>query len=320
MKLNKGQYSLDILGDDFQQTTLALEDDYEGEVVATIIRKKSLVQSSKAVLYIHGFNDYFFQSEMANHFNSEGFNFYALDLRKYGRSFLSHQKLNNVRSLEEYDEEINKTLQLIHLEENNKVVLLGHSTGGLIVTNYAGRHLNSSLFHCVICNSPFYEFNLNSFERKIGIPILSFLGKYIPNNKISSGLSKFYGHSLHKDMFGEWSYNLNWKPHEIPKVGLSFIRAIHNGHKNIQNHLKLNVPLLVMHSDKTIYEKKWTENFMHGDAVLNVQHIEYYAKKIKGDVTTHTINNGMHDLFLSKIPVRNLAYKTLFDWLKTKID
>ena len=264
VKMSDRRYLSDVLGDRFGKITLSLADDYEGEVIATLIRRKSQTSSTKAILYIHGFNDYFFQDQMAKRFNNEDYNFYALDLRKYGRSLLNHQKLNNVRSLLEYDEEINKALQIIKSESNNEVILMGHSTGGLIVTHYAGNHLNSDLFHGIICNSPFYEFNLNAVERKIGIPILSFLSRYFPNKLISNGFSKLYGYSLHNGKYGEWNYSLAWK---------------------------------------------------EGDAVLNVKHIQYYANKIKGNVTSCEIENGMHDLILSKKPVRERVYKKMFEWM-----
>ena len=42
--------------------------------------------SKASVLYIHGFNDYFFQRELAQKMDSAGYSFYAIDLHKYGRS------------------------------------------------------------------------------------------------------------------------------------------------------------------------------------------------------------------------------------------
>ena len=74
-------YQPDILGTGYEQATLNFPDDYEGKVVATLIRKKAAQPTKKAVLYIHGFIDYFFQTEMAERFNQHGFDFYALDLR-----------------------------------------------------------------------------------------------------------------------------------------------------------------------------------------------------------------------------------------------
>ncbi|WP_208021529.1 alpha/beta hydrolase [Flavicella sediminum] len=318
-EISNPDYLPDVLGEGFSKLNLPLASDYEGEAIATLIRRKAESNSSKAILYIHGFNDYFFQSQMAKRFNLKGFNFYALDLRKYGRSYLKHQKLNNVRSLLEYDEEIETALTIIKSENNTQVILKGHSNGGLILTNYAERHKNSTLFHGIICNSPFYEFNLSFLEREIGIPFLAFLGKYFPDRTIPSGFAKEYGYSLHKDKYGEWNYSTTWKPFETPDINLGFIRAIHTAQKNIQNSPSLHVPILVMHSDKTIYEKKWSEKFTQADAVLNVNHIRKYAQKIKGHLTVCEIENGLHDLFLSKKKVREEVYSKVFEWIENNI-
>ncbi len=313
---SEANYSPDVLGDGFEQRVLALAKDYEGKVVATLVRKKSLVPSTRAILYIHGFNDYFFQAHVANRFSKEGLNFYALDLRKYGRSLLTHQKLNNVRSLLEYDEEINIALQIIKSEMNTQVILMGHSTGGLVITNYAGRHLSSSLFHGIICNSPFYEFNLSFIERKIGIPVLSFLGGYFPNILVSSEFSKLYGYSINSNKYGEWNYSVAWKPHDIPKINLGFIHAIKVAQKNVQRNLHLTVPTLILRSSKSIYEKTWSDKLMTGDAVLNVKHIRYYGGKIGGNVTPCEIENGIHDLFLSKKTTREMVFEKVLTWMK----
>ncbi|MCW2119391.1 alpha/beta hydrolase [Flavobacterium sp. 7A] len=308
-------YTPDLLGDQFERCTLKFTNDYEGPIDATLIRRKSGISTTKAVLYIHGFNDYFFQSEMAKCFNDYGFHFYALDLRKYGRSFLTHQKLNNVRSLTEYDEEISLALQIIKSEGNHQVILNGHSTGGLIITNYAVRYPNSTLFQGLICNSPFYEFNLPFFEREIGIPLFAFIGKYLPNLEVPAGFTKVYGHSLHNSKQGEWNYSLSWKPLDIANINLGFLTAIYQAQKNIQYDANITVPTLVMHSDRSIYEKHYSEKLKTGDAVLNVQHIQKYAHQLTGDITVCEIKNGMHDLVLSTKPVREKVYKRMFEWI-----
>ena len=43
------------------------------------------------MLYVHGYNDYFFQKHAADFYTGLGISFYALDLRKPGRSLLPHQ-------------------------------------------------------------------------------------------------------------------------------------------------------------------------------------------------------------------------------------
>src|SRR3569833_4685241 len=79
----------DLLGADYESVRLTFEDDAEGEVVATLVRRRA--PGRKAVLYVHGFVDYFFQSHLADFYVERGYSFYALDLRKYGRSLLPHQ-------------------------------------------------------------------------------------------------------------------------------------------------------------------------------------------------------------------------------------
>ena len=54
--------------------------------MATLIRKTSDRRGRRAVLYLHGWNDYFFQTHLADYLSDIGYDFYALDLRRYGRS------------------------------------------------------------------------------------------------------------------------------------------------------------------------------------------------------------------------------------------
>ncbi|MBJ9984383.1 alpha/beta hydrolase [Acinetobacter sp. S40] len=319
MNKNMNPYTPDVLGDDYQQLTLTFPDDYEGKVIATLIRKKATTSTNKAVLYIHGFIDYFFQTEMAEQFNQHGYDFYALDLRKYGRSHLPHQILFNVLDLKEYDAEITEALKIIEEEHHSQVLLAGHSTGGLIATLYAAHYSNHPLIKALWANSPFYDFNMNVFKKTFGIPLLSQVGRYLPKAKFPSGLNKWYVPSLHKNFHGEWFFDLNWKLPSMKKVQLSFVRAIHIAQKEIHRGVKLTIPALIMHSNQTKNPRTWGKKATQSDVILGVKDIEKYARKIKGDVTTQTIQHGLHDLVLSAEPIRNQVYQQLFDWLKIKM-
>ena len=50
----------------FTTTKFELKDDYEGRVEATLLSRKSKKLSRNAILYLHGFIDYFFQLELAD--------------------------------------------------------------------------------------------------------------------------------------------------------------------------------------------------------------------------------------------------------------
>jgi alpha-beta hydrolase superfamily lysophospholipase len=121
----------DILGTDYEMMTLAMGTDYEGEVVATLVRRQPRSAGTRAVLYIHGYNDYFFQTHVADFYVRRGISFYALDLRKHDRSLLPHQTPSLCQSLREYYPEIDAAVEIIKQEGHEVVLVNGHSTGAL---------------------------------------------------------------------------------------------------------------------------------------------------------------------------------------------
>ncbi len=319
MTIQQTNYSKDVLGDGYEQMTLNFPDDYEGQVIATLIRKKASNPTKKAALYVHGYIDYFFQTEMAEQFNQHGFDFYAVDLRKYGRSHLPHQKFYNIHDLNEYNAEISTALDIIGNEGHDQVILCGHSTGGLITTLFAAHYPNHPLIKALWANSPFYDFNMPILKKKIALPKVSALAKIFPDLRFPNGLNKWYVPSLHQNFYGEWDFNLQWKPKSYPLSYLSYIRAIFESHKEIHQGVSLQIPALIMHSHQTKNPKKWNNDVQTSDLILDVNDIEKYAKKINGDVTTISIQNGLHDLVLSAPVVRAEVYKKLFEWLDQKI-
>lgn len=314
------QYDEDVLKNGFEKMTIIQPDDFEGKVTATLIRKRGFSKATRAILCIHGFNDYFFQDVIADEFLKKGYHFYALDLRKYGRSIMLNQRANNARSLQEYYEDIDSALAVIKEEGSQEIVLYGHSTGGLIITLYASDRKTKKLFDVLICNSPFYDFNVPWIQKKTVIPILSFLGRLNPNIDLPIGFSKFYGKSLHKNDYGEWDYNLQWKPHVAPSINAGWINAIHDGHLKIANGITVDKPILVLHSNQSVNPKQWSEEMFEGDAILNVDDITEKSKCINSPYKNVIgFDGAMHDLVLSRKTVRNFVFETIFEWLGSNL-
>jgi alpha-beta hydrolase superfamily lysophospholipase len=71
----------DVLGEPYLAETIELPPDDEGDVVATLVKRAAAAQTTKAVLHLHGFADYFFQTGYAEWWTERGYDFYALDLR-----------------------------------------------------------------------------------------------------------------------------------------------------------------------------------------------------------------------------------------------
>src|SRR5690606_26874751 len=115
------------------------------------------------VLYVHGWSDYFFQKRLARFWTPRGARFFALDLLKYGRSLRDGQTPGYVTDLATYDEDIAAALDVIGSDaaeagRPRRLLLMGHSTGGLILSLWASRHPQAAA--AVILNAPWLEFQL----------------------------------------------------------------------------------------------------------------------------------------------------------------
>ena len=113
----------DVLGPDYRVETISLPPDSEGPVVATLVTLEPASPNGRAVLHVHGFADYFFHTEYARWWADRGYTFYALDLRKYGRSLREHQTPNYVADLDEYYAEIDLAWWRITRRDGHREVI-----------------------------------------------------------------------------------------------------------------------------------------------------------------------------------------------------
>ena len=301
----------------FAITKFKLKADYEGRAEAILIQSKLKESKGKAMLYVHGFVDYFFQAELADWANKLGFNFYAIDLRKYGRSILPHQKPNNFRSYREYFEELDLAVETIMKKDGNEMlVLMGHSTGGLIGSLYTHHRRDKGIINAVILNSPFFDFNMPFMVKKLVLPLSAATGKLFPNLPSPEGLKKGYPISLHKDYSGEWDFNFDYKPIEGFSLNFGWINAIHTAQRELQQGLEIHVPVLVMHASKSVTPGNYRTEMHTADAVLDVKDISRYAKGLGSNTEVAIIEDGIHDLILSKKGVREVAYSVMQVFLR----
>lgn len=300
----------------FKTEKIDLPNDKYGKVEATLISKNAEAKSDKAVLYIHGFVDYFFQYHMADHLVKNGWNFYAIDLRKYGRSMMQHHKPNMINDLRDYFEEINKAIELIRSrDKNEKLIMIGHSTGGLIGSLYAHYTNQEEKIDGLILNSPFFEFNKPDWYIKYIIPQVARLGLRFPNLPSPEGLKEGYVKSIHKNFNGEWEFDLTMKPVRGFKINFGWIAAIYYAQRNLQSGLNIDCPVLVLHSSKSFTPGNFKPEMMESDSVLNVKHIKKFSKGIGNDVKVVEIKNGVHDLVLSKPSPRGKTMAAIDNFL-----
>ncbi|RAY11844.1 alpha/beta hydrolase [Actinomadura craniellae] len=305
----------DVLGPEYEAIELPLGEDAEGEVVATLVRRRGEAVNDRAVLYVHGFVDYFFQRHLADFYLAQGYDFYALDLRKYGRSLRPHQTPNFVDSLTDYFPEIDEAVRIVREEDGHDVLLVnGHSTGGLVAALWADR--SGDRLDGLFLNSPFLDLNVPALTRRVGSGLAWTLRRPFPRATLPAAVSELYARSLHRDHDGEWEFDLAWKPLTGFPVRAAWLAAIRRGQRRVHAGLGIDVPTLVMASTRSVRPRPGVVDLSSADAVLDVEHMARWAPRLGSHVTLVRIEGGMHDLVLSPGPTRDRVFTELARWMR----
>ncbi|GAB24658.1 hypothetical protein GOPIP_070_01370 [Gordonia polyisoprenivorans NBRC 16320 = JCM 10675] len=313
--------------DRYEVATIALRPDPDDEdpITATLVRRPAAERHAEhgAVLYIHGFTDYFFHEPLADHFANLGYAFHAIDLRKCGRSLESHHTPHYATDLRVYDEELNAAIDLIvaELGADTPIIVGAHSTGGLIAAMWLDRlRRNDSARHRRIAglmlNSPWLDLQGEALLRTYPVSMLiKAVAAVRPKTVIPQELSAAYGESLHDSANGEWSYDLERKPMGGFPVTFGFLNAVRTAQRRLHHGIDVGVPALVLRSDKTHFSRSYSTAIDAADAVLDVTQIAAWSGSLGNRVTTIPITDARHDVFLSVAHSREQAYREVDTWL-----
>jgi len=312
----------DILGDGYQQLVLPLgtDPDGEGEISATLVRYQPAGDAPRrAVLYVHGFTDYFFQQHLAEHFAAQGYRFFALDLRKCGRSRAPGHTPHFVTDLSYYAAELEEALRIVRAETGGDVLLVAHSTGGLVLPLWLDR-LNKrpggtagAGIRGVVLNSPWFDLQGPSYLRNVGTLAIDLLGRIRPKDVIPLKKLDTYGMSLRT---GGWNYNLDWKPLTGFPLTFGWLRAVRRGHAQLHRGLDIGVPSLILRSTASRSAPKYDPAIDTVDAVLDVRQIARWAGCLGDRTTIVPIDGARHDVFLSTPGPLAAAFRELDRWLE----
>lgn len=281
---------------------------------ATLIRRIG-ERTRRAVVYVHGWNDYFFQTHLGDFFAESGYDFYAVDLRRYGRSLRPGQLPGYITSLDEYDAELDAALAAVRADaDRDEMIMMGHSTGGLIAALWAADHPGQ--VDALILNSPWLDLQGSAIVRAIGTSVVDALaGRGLGTTQIPVPGSDIYARSLHAGRDGEWDYDLDWKAAEGGPILIGWIRAIRHGHQRVAAGLDIDIPILVMASARSNFRRRWRAELMSVDTVLDVEQIAGRATRLGRNVTIQRFDGGLHDLILSPRPVRDQVFADMAAWV-----
>ena len=312
----------DVLGDGWEQRVIPLRPDHQGEAVATLVRRASDERHHRAVLYVHGYVDYFFQTRLGDAWAASGYDFYAVDLRAHGRSLLPHQLANDVHSLATYAEELDAAARIIREEEGHEVLVVqGHSTGGLTASLWADARRDrpeGPVVDALVLNSPWLDLNRPWMDRVVTTRAIEVIGRVAPDTVVGQ-LDPYYGAWLHDPDGGGWSYDLSWKPEEGFGVRAGWLRAIRRGHAAVARGLATTVPILLCTSTRSGPADRWHEALDSTDSVLSVEQTLERAHLLGSDVTVVQIAGGVHDLVLSPEPARSDYLEAVRAWTSHRL-
>jgi alpha-beta hydrolase superfamily lysophospholipase len=282
----------------FEALELRFPDDYDGAVVATLVRLPSGAAPRGAVLYVHGFAEYFFQRHMAERFAAEGYAFYALDLRKHGRSMRPHQHPNFCKSVSEYYPDIARAID----EIGEPVVLAGHSTGALVCALYAHEAQRRDSLRALWLNSPFFDWRLPAWKLT-QLHVAAAVGRFYPFLRDDKTLRADYVNSLLDE---GWEFDLTLKPPLGFGVYYGWLGAMTDAHAKVRRGLKIACPVLAMHSDEA-------------DIVLHWRDAAKWSRTLGEQVSVMAFPGAVHDLVLSRPPIREEVFRQLFAWAERAI-
>lgn len=318
-----GQWRADPLGPGFEYTSLDFGMDAEGPVLGTVVRyrprpqlKELLARPRGAVLSLHGWSDYFYNRELAQFWTGLGYHFYALDLRRYGRSLRAEHELPGyTEDLSEYDAELDGAYALIrNAHPSLPIVFQGHSLGGLIISLWAQR--STQPVAGVVLNAPWLEFQGTQFLRVPTQGLLEPMARRAPRRRFHLPEFDHYWMSLSNEGCGEWDVHRLWRPRNAFRPTAGWLRTVLEGHARVAKGLGLRQPVLVLTSEQSHFATAYTALMQKVDSIVDVNLIRQRSLKLGSFVTNVTVRQGMHDVFTSAEPGRSEAYRDLALWLK----
>ena len=309
-----------LLGDEFPETVVDLgrDPDGEGTVVATVVKYAPPGADSAdftrrpAVLWIHGMSDYFFQEHVARVVHEAGYAFYAVDLRKCGRSRREGQRWHHVADLSLYDVDLDATAALILDAGHPTLSPLAHSTGGLVAALWLdGLRERDPDMHAkipgAVLNSPWLDLQYPRMQRAVVKLAAKVMARRAPDRLTPDKGLGGYGQSIYKGAKGDWAFDVTLKPVEGHVKSWSWLNAVLVAQRRLHRGIEVGVPCLVLHSDRSAVNADWSPSLDTADAVLDVEQIARRTRCLGSGARHRAIPGARHDVFLSKEHARAQA-------------
>ncbi|MFE7408173.1 alpha/beta hydrolase [Isoptericola sp. NPDC057559] len=304
---------------------------------ATLVRSCTRPAAPRAaVLHVHGYNDYFFQDHLARAFGDAGHAFYAVDLRRAGRSLLDGARAGDgpvaplpphalpphyAASLREPGADLTAAAGAVRaLEPGLPLVVHAHSTGGLTAALWA--HAARADPHdgpdLLVLDSPFFSLGGTRLQDAGRATVLEVLGRRRPLAVVSANPS-VYAERQHVDHGGRWDFDTTLKRPEGLPVRAGWLRTVSRAQARLTRGLAVPCPVLVARSDASGPDRRDNARLDAQDTVLDVARIAALTPRVGPDVRALVVPGGVHDLALSADAPRQTYLDGVLAWLDARL-
>lgn len=306
----------DVLGAPYTRRDIVVGDRWDPLAVATLVRRTEPTKPKAVILWLHGYNDYFFHRHVSDELAEQGYGFFALDLRRYGRSLRPGQLVHFVTDLADYYAELDASVGIIRqMHPDVPLILMGHSTGGLVATLYAYDRAPLKWVDGLVLNSPWLGMREDDLLMTLLTNSVHASGAANPTAALPLPRFGVYSQTLHRTLAGEWDYDMEVKNPRTPPVRIGWLSAICRGHARVAAEISLNIPTLVLQSSASGRYKQVCEAAYTSDVVLDTDVMANRAQGLGYKVQLRKVQDAMHDVFLSRPKPRAAATAEVISWL-----
>ena len=266
--------------------------------------------NKKALIWIHGYNDYFYHYHISDLLIKKKYDIYTLDLQNYCQTNINKDYLYHIKDLKNYYKDIDSTFNNLK-KDYDKIYLYGHSTGSLISSLYCYDGFYREKITGLILNSPFFDFNECFIKNIILKNLIYYIGVYYPTFQIiKENENKINNNSI--DILKRFYFEPEYKLCHNGPVTAGWVKTIIDYQKFIKDkNLDIKIPILCLYSSKNVINN----SIEKGDDILNINDISKYVDNLGKNVTEVIIVNAVHDIFTSDKKPLDFAIKILLEWL-----
>eukprot|EP01126_Amoeba_proteus_P004528 TRINITY_DN11505_c0_g1_i1.p1 TRINITY_DN11505_c0_g1~~TRINITY_DN11505_c0_g1_i1.p1 ORF type:complete len:154 (-),score=31.10 TRINITY_DN11505_c0_g1_i1:23-484(-) len=135
-----------------------------------------------------------------------------------------------------------------------------------------------------------------------------------------------YHQTLSRSYHGEWSWPSYFKPITGHSLYRGWLYALEEAQNTVLKGNLIALPVLLLCSNTPLIAKSyleggkrietWREEMQYGDLITNGHMLARSAAKLGKQMYVHLIDNAVHDVLLSTVQPRSLAFNFIWKFLE----